>query len=41
MPKKASATRKIKNTRAIIQKLKNVMKDNWGVKKTNGKCKER
>jgi hypothetical protein len=37
MPKKATATRKIKNTKAIIQKLKNVMKDNWGVKKTQKK----
>lgn len=34
MPKKVAATRKIKNTKEVIQKLKNVMKDNWGVKKT-------
>ena len=34
MTKKANATRKVKNTKKVIQKLKDVLQNNWGVKKT-------
>ena len=34
MGKKQTATRKLKNTKHVIEKLKNVLKNNWGVKKT-------
>jgi hypothetical protein len=34
MTKKATATRKVKNTKKVIEKLKDVLQNNWGVKKT-------
>ncbi len=40
MGKKQTATRKVKNTKEVIEKLKNVLKNNWGVKKTMKKKRD-